>query len=244
MNIYILLGHLSEWIGVIAVTMILALNTRFRKRPLIFQYPRREASFAVFIYAFILVLAFVFTITPHAIMQSVSGSMVNVLAPRLLLAGLSLVPFVIALRFRGQPLLSIGWNPKLFSVGMLLGLALAMLTIFLRGKLYLLLGRLDMEQWMALLIWLGISLCEETIFRGYIQPRLSAYWNERSGWLATAVFFTLWNVPRLMLTPETLLFQTAFVFIQGLLLGWITQKCGHVMAPALYRAVSEWLLLL
>ena len=30
--------------------------------------------------------------------------------------------------------------------------------------------------------------------------------------------------------------------IQGLLLGWIMQKSGHVLAPILYRAVSLWML--
>ena len=32
--------------------------------------------------------------------------------------------------------------------------------------------------------------------------------------------------------------------IQGLLLGWIMRKSGHVLAPALYRAVAAWLLLI
>ena len=37
---------LAEFMAVIAVTMLLTLSPKFKKRPLIFKYPRREAIIA------------------------------------------------------------------------------------------------------------------------------------------------------------------------------------------------------
>ena len=39
-------------------------------------------------------------------------------------------------------------------------------------------------------------------------------------------------------------YQSTFILVQALLLGWMMRKTYHVAAPALYRAVSAWLLLI
>jgi membrane protease YdiL (CAAX protease family) len=56
--------------------------------------------------------------------------------------------------------------------------------------------------------------------------------------------YTLWQLPgRIWVLPFASLGVLLLVtLIQGLLLGWIMQKSGHVLAPILYRAVSLWML--
>lgn len=94
-----------------------------------------------------------------------------------------------------------------------------------------------------LLVYLVWAFAEETIFRGYIQPRLQSRIGKRWGWLATAGMFTLWQLPgRLWILPFASFWVVLVIsFIQGLILGWVMEKSGHVLAPILYRTVSAWM---
>ena len=113
----------------------------------------------------------------------------------LILAGLSALPFIALLFFRRQPLRSAGWGSANLRIGLLVGLALALLTIFLRNRFNDIVRGLPPEQITLLLYWLGICLLEESIFRGYIQPRLAAWLGEIPGWVLVAALFALWRLP-------------------------------------------------
>ena len=85
-------------------------------------------------------------------------------------------------------------------------------------------------------------MAEETVFRGYIQPRLISRLGEIPGWLLTSVVFALWQIPRLLGEPsQTLLIGVGIGLVQGLVAGWVMQKTRHVLAPGLYRAISGWI---
>ena len=51
---------LSEWLGVVAVSMIAGVSPRFRARPLMFKYPQREAFFSLLLLGGILLTALLF----------------------------------------------------------------------------------------------------------------------------------------------------------------------------------------
>jgi membrane protease YdiL (CAAX protease family) len=121
-----------------------------------------------------------------------------------------------------------------------IGLALAILVIFLRGKIFSIINGLTSQDGMALLACLGIGLAEETIFRGYIQMRLCFWLGQRWGLLATAGLFVIWQVPRLAADPANLPVNLLIVAAQALVVGWLALAGGNVLAPALYRAISEW----
>lgn len=118
---------------------------------------------------------------------------------------------------------------------------LVFLTIFLRGKIFSLLNGVTAEEGFTLLVLIGISFAEESIFRGYIQMRLSSWLGDRNGWLLTSLLFVLWHLPRLIQNPTVLWANLGLLVVQSVLLGWAMQKGGHVIAPALYRAISDWL---
>lgn len=242
MNIQIIIPLLSEWLGAIAVTMLLGLSPRFKQaRPLVFLYPRRETGVSITL--FVVILALAFALYGGLQNPAITGFVEAMGEPatRLAQAGLALIPFVLALAWRRQPLRSAGWNRALLGAALRLGIALIFLTLFLRGAIFRLLDGISPQEGSALLIWLGICLAEESIFRGYLQLRLSSMLGSRNGWLATAALFTLWHAPRLLAAPQTLLLNLAFTAIQGLLLGWIAQKSRHVLGGALYRTASEWI---
>jgi membrane protease YdiL (CAAX protease family) len=144
--------------------------------------------------------------------------------------------------YRRQPFKSIGWNPQLLVPGLQMGVVLAFLTIFLRNRVMDVLSGVETPVMSLLVFALVISAAEETIFRGYIQLRLAWWLGKWQGLVLTAVLFTLWHLPTLLngLSLENILAVTGLTFVQGLVLGWIMDKSGHVFAPALYRAVSIW----
>lgn len=243
------LGNLSEWLGVVAVVMIAGTSPMLKKiHHIDFRFPQREATFAFSLFALIYVFAFqyfsnqIFAFLPQFAASFPGGET----AERMLLAVICLLPFIIALIARGQPLKSTGWSRENLRPGLTVGLMLVVLTIFLRGKFMTILAGVSKQQAALLVVWILFSLAEETIFRGYIQPRLVSRWGQWWGWLATAALFTLWQLPgRIWLNPFATLWPSLVIgLVQGLLLGWIMQKSGHVLAPALYRAVSGWLMIM
>lgn len=228
----------AEYIGVIAVLMLLGLSPRVRaKREVKFIYPRREGLYALGGFAAILAIAVIF--------YSKSGG--SDLQASLMLAALSALPFAAFLLVRRQPIRSAGWNPANLRIGLLVGLTLAILTIFLRNRFNYIVRGMPAEQFTMLLYWLGICLLEESIFRGYMQPRLSAWLGEIPGWVLAAAFFALWRVPLWLAVDQSLLAMLptlGITFVQGMVLGYIQRKTGSVLAPGLYRAVSTWVSLL
>jgi membrane protease YdiL (CAAX protease family) len=235
----LLISQLSEWLGVVAVAMIAGTSDRFKRKPLVFRFARRELLYSFGLYTLILVLAFVYYYADKPSLDN--------LLPRLILAGISLVPFLLAVRFRQQPIRTIGWGMNRLRPALLLGLSLAVLSIFLRGKVFTLLGGKQETSFQSLLLFLGIALAEETIFRGYIQLRLVSAWGPWLGIAVTALLFAIWQLPlRLALgfSSDALLIGLGVALINGLVLGFVMHKSGHVLAPALYRAFSDWISLL
>lgn len=227
--------YLSEWLGVIAVIWLAQLSKGFKPKPLGFRYPRREGYVSLGLFTLILVFSFFFY-TSVAKPADPTGW----LWQRLAVAGISALPFILALLVRGQPPRSAGWGRAMLGPSFRVGLALAFLTIFLSGKIFSLINGVSLSEMVALLAWVGISLVEESIFRGYLQLRLSAWLGDGWGWLACAGLFVVWQVPRLMTNPANLLVSLVLAAVQGSILGWLARKSGHVLGGALYRLISEW----
>jgi membrane protease YdiL (CAAX protease family) len=167
----------------------------------------------------------------------------NDLVQALLVALLSLIPFIASLFLRKQPVKSLGWNPAMLSAGLQMGFAIAVFTVFLRGKFMTILGGVPADKFLPLIFALGIALAEETIFRGYIQLRLAWWLGPVPGIALTAALSTLYHLPIWLfrLPANTILILAALTFIQALVLGWIMRKAGHVAAPAIYRAFAIWM---
>lgn len=235
-----LLTRLPEWLGVVAVLMLASLSPRFKRPPLVFVYARRDGTLALSLFVLVTVLALVLTRVDLSGYLALFNDNLQGTAVRVLLALASAAPVIVALLARQQPWRSAGWNRAVQSPSVQLGLALAFLTIFLRGKFNNLFS-LDPTALTALWLLMLAVLAEETIFRGYIQLRLTTWWGKIPAWLATAGLFLLWQLPRLAANPEALLFNLVSSAVQALLCGWMMRQTGSVIAPAMYRAVSDWL---
>ena len=232
----------SEMLGVISVTLLVGLNPRIRQQPpLTFKYPRREGLISLLLFA--LILAFNFLVMNGSILQpSMSSPALDQVYLQMVAAVAGAVLVGAALIYRRQPIRSAGWNQKLISPALQAGIAIVLLSIFLRGMLSRLLAGVSGEQSSALLLLLVLALAEETVFRGYIQLRLMAWLGAYPGWLVTGGLFVIWQIPHLLsLSGSALYVQLGIALVQGLLAGWMMMRCRHVLAPALYRAISLWL---
>lgn len=228
--------------GVVAVLLILRISQRFKRPLLVFKYPRREGMVSISLFFVLLIFAltirgyvsgYYFARIPLPVSSEWKGN--------LALALVSLLLVALALYLRRQPIRSTGWNKIMLAPSLRLSLALMFLTIFLRNKVASILNGILTEEGWALALLLVICLCEETFFRGYIYPRLSCWLGKNYGWVASAVLFALWRV---LMTPaigNIPVIEFAFFSAQGLLLGWIMNKSGHVITSGLYRTISEWL---
>jgi len=236
---YTMVLQISEWLGVAAVTTMASLSLRFKRKPLLFEFPLRESIVAGMLYLSILVLGFIYYAR-----SPIPSGFLPAIVQRFMVASICVLPFIAALFIRRQPPLSAGIGKSNLSHSLRLALVLVFLAIFLRGKIYSLINGISFEQGQFLIVCLGVSFLEEGIFRGYIQPRLSAWQGPIPGWIATSILYTIWQVPRLLSNPASLFINLTIVFIQGLLLGWVMLKSGHVVAPAIYRTFSEWMFIL
>ncbi len=229
---------LIEVMGVVAVTLLLTLSPRFRHAPLVFRYPRREGGIALSLFGLTLIGSFLYLGTTKVAASAPLTGQIN-------LMGMALLLYLGALVARGQPLRSAGWGRATLFPALQLGLGLIFITLFLRGQFSRLLAGIPPEQGQALLLSLLLALGEESIFRGYLLPRWSAWLGPRTGWLINGLAFALWRLPWVLNTAPNVLWPALGVaLLQGLLLGWIMQKSDHVLAPALYRGFSDWLRLL
>lgn len=247
-----------ELIGVIAVTQLLSISPALvGRRPVKFTQPRREGTSAISVAVLIILVT--------AILSRVSGSMldgavaflpftssmsvakptisINGLITQIGLIALLAVPCVINVFRRKQPWLSVGLKQSMLKGGLQVGLALIMITVFLRGKIFTLIkGPYSIEVLYLFLASLVVCFGEEFIFRGYVQLRLMVWWGERTGWLVTAALFTLWSVlPLLNASIETLLITLAYRLGMGLLLGWIARKTGSILGGWMYQTVHLFL---
>ncbi len=242
-------GLASELMGVLAVTMLLTISPRFKnQRPLVFLYPLREGIIALGLFASLLALSFMVYNNPDwtaRIVPQVSAAAQARLDQQVALSLVAALLIGALLLYRRQPLRSAGWNRPLLTAALQVGIASVLLTIFLRGMLLRLIDGAGSGQGSTLLFVIITVVLEETLFRGYIQLRLSGWLGDIAGWLAASSLFVLWQIPRLTgLAGELFLTQLAVSLAQGLLAGWMMMKCRHVLAPALYRSASAWLLLL
>lgn len=242
-----------EWLGAIGATMLLGLSPAFKRPALSFRFARREGAVAFSVFSLLFILAFQYyrmvgalPVPPDVMTKADQPLMLVGLEKIAIAAAAALLIYLAAIYLRGQPLRSTGWSRKLLGASLRMGFGVALLVLFLRGKAMTIIGGVSSEEVTALLLWLGIALAEETVFRGYIQLRFQAWLGDLWGWLATAGLFTLWYLPgRLGTFPtDVFLWGLLFTLTQGLILGWMMKKTGHVAAPFFYRAIAGWLLFL
>ncbi|MBI9048684.1 MAG: hypothetical protein JEZ00_04665 [Anaerolineaceae bacterium] len=234
----------SAWLGAMAVVMIAGISPAMKARPpLIFKYPDRERKAALITASIFLALSFALTfLTPDWLKDMPDRFDLLHWTWGALCILLVIIAFLV-LRYRKQPLLSFGWNKKIWRLASRVGLSLVFLAFFLSGSISRLVEYFSAESLTIFTFLIVFNLAWETALRGFIQPRISAWLGDSWGWLATSVFAII------LMLPLALSFGASFEFIfrfagNQILLGWIMKRCGHIFPGAVWAAASAWFLTL
>lgn len=243
-----LISKLAEMSGALAVAMLLGLSPRIQAVPPVgFKYPQRETKFALSLSAVLLVLTVIFYYFPSQWISAEKLGLSNDVNNLFNLAIITLIAVIAVLtliRVRRQPLRSIGWHTALLRPAIQFSLALMILTLFLQGEFMALFTGLPENAIWALGLCLWIGLGEETVFRGFIQQRLNYRFGTTRGLLLTSLIYCLWRLPFLAVFgwgSQSFWLAAGILILQSLLLGWIMHKSRHVLVPALYHAISMWI---
>ncbi len=255
---YVLIA--AEWIGVIAVVLILSVSPVLKnRRPVQFTKPRQEGigalSLVILILLFTTIFARVASVPFSGFVSFQPWDMelarldfpgelsVTNLVSLLGFFAVCVLPLIYFVRRKKQPWLSLGLKQQMISGGLQVGFALILVTIFLRGKLSpLIYSEKEINQ-LYLLIACAISAFgEEIIFRGYLQPRLENWLGVPIGYGLAALFSAIWVVlPLLGIGWMVLLVLFLYRLLVGLLLGWIIRRTGSIIPGWLYHTIHMWL---
>ena len=238
--------NVSEWAGVVAVTLLLTLSRRFTVRPVAFKYQRREVILSIILAVFLIAASLIANIVLHlpTLPESTTTSATTDAPRQYLWAVAILLPLVLLLLIRRQPLLSVGLSRPTLSPAAMLGAALALITIFLRGKIYGILDGVSALEFNHLILCLVIALVGEIIFRGFLQLRFSAWLGRTAGWLVTSLVYFLFCLPFVWQAAggefSAFWMPAILQLVQAVLLGWIMRRSGNVLASGLYQAAHFW----
>lgn len=258
MKEYLLLA--SEWIGVIAVIMILSISPALKKRrPVKFSQPRQESIGSISLVVLIVFFTVLFSkLATEEFRQFIPFQLWEInkavlLSPGDISAGniltffgfaaICLLPVIYFVRRKNQPWLSLGLKQEMLPAGLQTGVALILVSVFLRGKVSsLIYGDHNFNQLLLLIASLGAAILTEIIFRGYLQTRLSDWIGEWQGLLIASLFTALWIcIPLIGIEWNVLLGLFLYRFLLSCLLGWIYRQSGSIIGGTLYLWIHTWL---
>jgi membrane protease YdiL (CAAX protease family) len=130
-------------------------------------------------------------------------------------------------------------------IGLQTGMVLAILVIFLQGKIFAIINGLAQGAFLTLAIAFVAVLGEEIVFRGYIQPRFAAWLGEKWGIITAIVLYVAWwALPSIgAYSGDGLQLLGGFLYriTLAILLSWIMKKTGSLLTPVLYHTAHLWL---
>ncbi|HHY89897.1 MAG TPA: CPBP family intramembrane metalloprotease [Chloroflexi bacterium] len=247
MDTRVLILFLSEMLAVVAVLMLVARGPRLRPRKVTLRSPRAESLLGIGLLGASMLVWLVPGLPAGAVFGLNRGALtlpevMPALQNRALLSLLALLPFAAALLTARRSNLpaAAGWLPSNARQAATIGAGLGMAVLFLTSKFFTLFDQFTLTTLLGLAFWVLIGLAEETIFRGFLQQRLSAWLGTYPGITAAALLSTVWALPALLGLANPAV-EALLWLVRSLVLGWMMVKTGHVLASGLYRGLSGWM---
>lgn len=233
-------AHLWVRLGLLAVLGALWLTARGQSafgqfRPIFFAYFAIVAGLTVSWYGMEPIttrLALGFTPMSSAVAKAVQTALITVTMLALTLAS-------------GQSLGSLQLRKGRLAMGLGFGLAgfLVMIALtFIPGGPFMKPGALDAAKLFPVLPWvmlfvLSNAFMEELLFRGVLIERQAALVGPRLALISTTLVFALAHVQ--VTYAAQLVFFVAFVFVLGLMWGYLMQKSNSIWGSVLFHAGAD-----
>ena len=159
-----------------------------------------------------------------------------------LIAAVSLVPLLVALRLTRSGLDSAGLTRTNLGRSVAVGGALAVGWLLASGTLDELLSP-RVEHAFVLVAALAVGFSEEIVSRGYVQSRLIRWIGTRRGIALSATIFALFHIPQRLLASVAgmdLLLQLAVVAVLGSVFGVLQASTRNVTLPGIVHTAIDW----
>jgi len=136
------------------------------------------------------------------------------------------------------------WGRDRMGRAVLLGMLLGVAALLWRARPFAPERLALADTWWALATFAVVAAAEETLFRGFLQPRLMAWLGGVGGYLATALLFTATHLPARLLSGEpvgeALTYATLHLLPMALLFGGAMLAANHAAAPTLLHLAWNW----
>lgn len=227
-----------------AVFYVIVRIENLKPLPVIFQAPNTEAVIALLPLLIMLVFAVLIfrrekSLHNPAEQQNPSTYTFSKTSLQLLSSGLVLLPFAITMIIRKQGLATIYLSPYNLSASIVGGCIAGVVACAFFGRLSLRFW-LTPSTFFMLIAQLGVSFCEEVIFRGYLLSRFSAWLGILEAGLITAGIFALAHIPQRLsmgLSVRSLVIELGTLFLWGLIFNWIVWQTSNIAGLAIFHAI-------
>ena len=236
---------IAVWLSSVAVTVLFDRVAPFKRRPVSFTSPRREAILGLCLIPLSVCLMMLFRLAFASVLSGMAQSETYSLEMMfwvLIVRGIFFAPFVIALLIRHQGLATIGLSRHNLVLSVFLGLILSGVTVVTYVLVFSKAIVIDSELLSSYLYFfvtslLAVGFVEEAMFRGYLQLRLATWLGARRGWILTAIVFTVLHAGQSITGLVS-------VFVTGLVFGWIMKKSENIVGLSIWHAFMDWVWIL
>jgi membrane protease YdiL (CAAX protease family) len=240
-----LLYSVSVWLSAIVITSVFDRIVSFKRRPVSFSSPRKEAILSLCLLALTMAISVFINWVSTPLLETFEkewpSSSLAYLAWKLFATGTAFAPFAVALLMRHQNLTTIGLSRHNLLPSVFLSIILSTVTV---GAFVVAYGRFSnlmtfsyahLHYLVALILSPGFL--EEAIFRGHLQLRLTAWLGTKRAWILTAIVFTVGHFGQSI-------FGLISVFILALLFGWIMIKSENIVGLCIWHGFIDWVWIL
>lgn len=156
-----------------------------------------------------------------------------------LMSGIYLIPIILAMKRTGQSLGSIGITGLNKWRNVALGFVLSAIYVGISSLGGTFAG-FSVSLVYAFILMAIVGFCQEVVWRGYVQTRLTAKGGTIKGLVATALLFCLWHFPmRYFQYSGVALEALANIFVElfpiSLLLGYIMLKSQNIIPLSIFH---------
>lgn len=230
---------LSSIVAAGIIVKIISNIYKFEDYEIVFKNPRKKGLISIFV-IFICIIP---TIINSAIISKyIMGTEYTVISDIL-----TMLPAIFVFLIQKDSLKSVGVTRKNILYSVVLGLGLAALfilviNVFIKHNE----NYNPVNQQVSILINTCITgFSEEILFRGYLQTRLISWIGKTKGWILTAVIFSLFHFPNVVILGQFNILNgliNCFMLIPAaLLLGYIMLKTKNIIASSILHSCFDWI---
>lgn len=236
----------------LGVTYFVSSILKLRAQVIGIEAKKREAALAliVFIIVILVVVGFHEFYNSIWVRRTLTQDPLYVLRESLWL-GATVLPVVAAFKLTRQRLSTVGISRTNLAKNVAFGFLVSAIFIPIIGFMAPFIG----GSFIGISVSIGYSLltltvtgfCEETVFRGYIQTRLTAYGGALMGISLTTVLFVVFQFPIGYFCLGDIPLAALYALWRistGLVLGYMYHKSQSIVAPGIFHSLVVWVALL